>query len=308
MEKKLIVEIAEGLGNQLFMHSFAYALSKKFGCKLMIDNKSGYFLKKNHLRIHQKYMLNYFNIKQNIAPKNNQYDTIFKRYRKKIELILDKFAYKKKFIREINTKINDIKVANPLEIPQISQLSDVIYLQGNFENENYFKHLRNDIIKMYQPLTQYINYDNKTINHLKQTNSVSIHIRVNKFTEQPHEINNKINILKSEKFKQDLIKYIYKAVLYFRKKISNPVFFIWSNDIENIKHYFKDSDFIFVSGNDVINDFNLFSYAKHFIVGGSTFHWWGAWLNENPNKICVCSNDINPSNNKNFYPLSWHRI
>ena len=38
-------------------------------------------------------------------------------------------------------------------------------------------------------------------------------------------------------------------------------------------------------GNDVINDFNLFKYAKHFIVGPSTFHWWGAWLNNSPNKI-----------------------
>jgi len=110
MEKKLIVEISEGLGNQLFMYSFAYALSKKLGYNLMIDNESGYFLKKNQLRIHQKYMLNYFNIKQNISTKNNQYNTIFKRYIKKIELILDKFTFKKKFIREINSKINDIKI------------------------------------------------------------------------------------------------------------------------------------------------------------------------------------------------------
>ena len=46
MEKKLIVEIAEGLGNQLFMYSHAYSLSKKLGYKIQIDNTSGYSKKK----------------------------------------------------------------------------------------------------------------------------------------------------------------------------------------------------------------------------------------------------------------------
>ena len=31
MKKKLTVEIAEGLGNQIFKYAFAYSLSKKLG-------------------------------------------------------------------------------------------------------------------------------------------------------------------------------------------------------------------------------------------------------------------------------------
>ena len=81
--KKLIVEIAEGLGNQLFMYSHAYALSKKIGYNLLIDNTSGFSKKKNQLRNHQQYMLSYFNIKQNIAPENLKYDTFYKQYKKK---------------------------------------------------------------------------------------------------------------------------------------------------------------------------------------------------------------------------------
>ena len=42
MDKILTVEIAEGLGNQLFMYSYAYSLSKKFDYKIQIDNTSGY--------------------------------------------------------------------------------------------------------------------------------------------------------------------------------------------------------------------------------------------------------------------------
>ena len=46
MKKKLIVRIAEGLGNQLFMYANAYALSKKLNYDLYLDNTSGYFKKK----------------------------------------------------------------------------------------------------------------------------------------------------------------------------------------------------------------------------------------------------------------------
>ena len=47
MKNKLIVEISEGLGNQLFMYAHAYSLSKKLNCKLYIDDTSGYYQKKN---------------------------------------------------------------------------------------------------------------------------------------------------------------------------------------------------------------------------------------------------------------------
>ena len=49
MEKKLIVEIAEGLGNQFFMYAHAYSMAKKLNYDLFIDHKSAYSLKKKYL-------------------------------------------------------------------------------------------------------------------------------------------------------------------------------------------------------------------------------------------------------------------
>ena len=65
---------------------------------------------------------------------------------------------------------------------------------------------------------------------------------------------------------------------------------------------------LFYTRDGIINDFNLFRYCKHFIVGPSSFHWWGAWLNNNPDKICIRPSKINPSNNKNFWPEDWMSI
>lgn len=308
MNKRLIVEIAEGLGNQLFMYANAYSLSKKLGYSLLIDNKSGFSRKKNILRNHQKYLLDCFNIKQDIAPSSSVYDNYSKRLKKKIELVFEKFHSKKKFIIERNIKSYNDKIAQPIIIPDKNKLSNLLYVQGNFENENYFNSFRDELVEMYKPLKKFINHDNELIEKLKNTNSVSIHIRKYKYSDQPHELKNNERLLKSEKFTQDLISYVYKGISYFEKKIDKPTFFIWSNDIDSIKKYFNNSRFIFVKGNDVINDFNLFSYAKHFIVGGSTYHWWGAWLNDWPNKICLCPQTLNPSGNINFYPIYWDTI
>ena len=47
--KKIIVKIAAGLGNQMFMYANAYALSKKYSLDLTVDNTSGFFQKKIEL-------------------------------------------------------------------------------------------------------------------------------------------------------------------------------------------------------------------------------------------------------------------
>jgi uncharacterized protein YpuA (DUF1002 family) len=91
MTKKLIVEIAEGFGNQLFMYAHAFALAKEIEYDLLIDNTSGYSKIKNKMRNHQKYMLDFMKISKDIAPSKYKYDNFFKRKKKKIELIFDKF-------------------------------------------------------------------------------------------------------------------------------------------------------------------------------------------------------------------------
>ena len=97
MNKKLTVEIAEGLGNQIFMYAHAYSLSRELNYDLFIDNKSGYSKSKNLLRNHQKYMLNNFNLYGNIADNDMIYDTNFKRFHKKLKFFFDIFSKKKKF-------------------------------------------------------------------------------------------------------------------------------------------------------------------------------------------------------------------
>ena len=46
MNNKIIVRVAEGLGNQMFMYANAYSLAVKNQCALLIDDESGFYKKK----------------------------------------------------------------------------------------------------------------------------------------------------------------------------------------------------------------------------------------------------------------------
>ena len=308
MNKKLTVEIAEGLGNQIFMYAFAYSISKKFNYDLFIDDKSGFSKKKNLLRNHQKYMLNNFNIEGSIANENMIFDTNFKRIKKKIILFLDYFSIKKRFLIEKRKKINGVKYPLSLNIEK-NKISNNLYVQGNFENYKYFNEYKSDLNKIFIPKTDVVQMTSPLISKMKNTNSISLHIRRNRFSDQLN-LRTVENIKKSEIFSENIIEYINKSVHLINSKVSNPEYFIWTNDHNNIENLINKIDIKNYSlvKNDPINDFNLFRYCKHFIVGPSSFHWWGAWLNDNPNKICTRPSNINPSNNENFWPIDWLSI
>ena len=75
-------------------------------------------------------------------------------------------------------------------------------------------------------------------------------------------------------------EYIKRSILFLKNKITNPKFYIWSDDFSNLDEYFAQNEFTFIKNinNKFLNDFYLFQYSKHFIIGPTSFHWWGAWF------------------------------
>ncbi len=310
MTKRVIVEIAEGLGNQLFMYAHAYSMAKKLSYELFIDNKSAYSSKKNNLREHQKYMLDSFNIIQNYAPNNFIYDNQLKKFKKKILFIIDKFSNNKFFFKEKITKFNNLKIPNNYKNLLKNSFSNNIYVQGNFENYEYFNNYRDELSVLFVPKKELIKPNKEIIQKLISTNSISIHIRRNRFSDQIGLTDTINNQEKSDLFTIQIIEYINRSISFIEKKVKNAEYFIWTNDYTNFEKFSNKliiKKYNFVNEN-VINDFDLFQYAKHFIVGPSSFHWWGAWLNKTPDKICIRPSNLNPSYNENFWPKDWISI
>lgn len=129
----------------------------------------------------------------------------------------------------------------------------------------------------------------KILELIQNTNSVSIHAR-----------RSDLLFLNGHCYKYGFFK---RAVKYIKKKIENPVFIFFTDENsvgwceENEKIFgldFKKDKVEFVTwnkGENSFRDMQLMAECKHNIFTESTFGFWGAFLNRNPNKI-TCAPDV----------------
>ena len=140
---------------------------------------------------------------------------------------------------------------------------------------------------------------------IKSRTSVSVHFRLGDYFK--HAPN-------------DLLSnhYYLTAMQAIKSKFPDAHFYIFSNDTnfvkENIKIPFEHT---FVEHNNTKEtsfwDMYLMSLCKHNIIANSTFSWWGAWLNQNPDKIVITpsvwiSGKEHLKVVKNVIPNVWMKI
>ena len=86
---------------------------------------------------------------------------------------------------------------------------------------------------------------------------------------------------------------------------------IFSDDIEWCKQNFIGDRFIFIQEEDYISLY-LMSLCDYNIIANSSFSWWGAWLNQNPNKVVIAPKlwfGLKSNHNINdLIPSSWIKI
>lgn len=90
--------------------------------------------------------------------------------------------------------------------------------------------------------------------------------------------------------------------------------FITSDDIQWCKNnIYIPRDVIYLDDETPENTIRIGSLCKDFIIGGSTFAWWCAWLGEDNGGEIVCPNEHFhngnlPFESKIFFPERWHQV
>jgi len=313
INKKIIIRLSNELGNQMFMYASSLGISKKLNRSLLIDNETAYLSKKNI----SQYGLNNFKITSEIAPDNYKFLGPQGYIKRKILKKIDIFKKKKNFYTE--NKGNDKLTHYNSEI-FTKNFTNIIYLEGYFESEKYFIDIKGDIINEFNFKDAEKYKKSPFYNQLNQANSVAICIRQNRFLEGRSKKNNAINLTNSVNFSKEQIAYINKSIIFFKNKINNPIFYLWSNDFKEV-----DNSLFIEKINKVIHSENfdknidkrgldlfLLTQSKNHIVIPSSFNWWGAWLSQKKDKTILRPSNSFFSffklNNENFWPETWTKI
>jgi hypothetical protein len=278
------------LGNQLFQYAMIKSVAIETGYELKIPNPEQITFQ------NQKCYLNKFNLSCDYLTEKD----------------INNIQYK--FIEPNHASF----------WPEVFSIKDNTDFHGFFQNYNYFaKHvdaIRNEFKLKESIVEEARNY----IESIKDDSEiVSIHVRRgdNSDGTNPEYANfyGQDDVLTED---SEYGKYLYPALELFSNK--NVKFLVFSggsrkgdahnqSDIEWCKSNFKQDNIIFCEGNSDIVDFEIMRQCDHNITCHMTsFGWWAALLNDNPDKIVVApkSYAIPPDGRERwgFYPKTWRLI
>lgn len=155
------------------------------------------------------------------------------------------------------------------------------YYDGYWQNERYFANMRQEVLMAYTPID--VDEHNLTIGRrLASSQSVSIHVRHGDFLDVP--------------LYRGIcgLDYYKRAITEMRHHTQVDTFCIVSNDTawchEHILPLLGNAKCIVPDwncGERSYLDMYLMSQCRHNIIAHSSFSWWGAWLNQHPDKVVI---------------------
>lgn len=296
----IIVRLVGGLGNQMFQYAMGKSLALRKKTEFKLDKS--WLEKAFKIGTPRNYRLHYFNIRENFATTKeiqkikNQQGGFFVRIISRLSGS-DIPHYRQTVINEQQDFVFD---------PNVYKINRDVYLQGYWNNEKYFKDDEKLIREEFEIKIPPSKENLELLGKIKNCNSVSIHIRRGDYVKDKKT--NKHHGTCS-------LDYYKKAINLVSDRITNPVFFAFSDDIPWVKKNLKSKYPIFYMDNNddehSYEDLRLMSACKHNIIANSSFSWWGAWLNPNPDKIVIAPKKwLNDSNvdTSDVTPKSWLRI
>lgn len=290
----IIVSLKGGFGNQMFQYAFGRHLACKYNVDLLLDLHFYEDTGHDSEYTYRKYELDKLNISARIAT---EADIQMIRNNLKWHHSFKPF-YQRHIVKEKGYTFND----KYLRVPDNSLIN------GYWQSEKYFRDIES-IIKKELTFKEGFNeeYSRQIETEIKNSTSVGIHFRRGDYVNDS-KINQYHGVCS--------MQYYHKAIDHISKHIDNPLFFVFSDDIEWVKEHFQtpfQTVFVERGKEETHRDFRLMSMCKHNIIANSSYSWWAAWLNNHDNKIVLApdrwfANDKQQSQTRDLIPERWIQI
>lgn len=267
-----IVKVKGGLGNQLFQYAFACLIQQRTGDTVKLDMSSFSDLLNDPIR--QPRLLK-FNISLPVAEERDIHSLCMLKHKGN----LLSFQYRAKTLLENTLNKNYYWEKNRAYIDP-NLIDRYLYFDGYWQSWRYvdavWELIRTELVPNY-PIHEETRI---MIDRVKDEDSVFVGIRRGDYTTDQNHYGSFGN------------SYYQRGMDYFSSRINRPTFYVFSNDIPWVKDNidFSGRNVQFREPESIIDDFEDFlimASCKHAIIINSTYHWWGARMNDNANKIVI---------------------
>ncbi len=255
----IIVKLMGGMGNQMFQYSLGRALAHQLNQECLLDLS---FFDLNHTGAVRTYDLKKFNITLETITSAESLDKIIT-------------------FTEIASLRSFSKIKN--KVKQYIDSGYNVLLDGYFQKNEYVEEVADIISEEFTLKDSLPTNLEKIINHIRSVDSVCIHVRRGDYVQC--ETTNRYHGFHGA-------DYIKAALPHITRRVENPIFFVFSDDIEWCKNNLNlDYSITYVDKNyNWENDaqyHEIMKNCKHFIIPNSSYSWWAAKLSANKNKIVV---------------------
>lgn len=280
----IISKLQGGLGNQMFQYAAARSLAIRHNTSVALDCSWFGDSHKTPGITSRQYELGVFNLKANNIEGLSFAQRAERRLRS-VKIVEETgFAYDQGFTKYPNN----------------------VLLHGYWQSERYFRAVESAIRKdfSFKEINDATNLG--SLGLIQEVESVSIHVRRGDYVS-----NKAANAVHGTSG----IDYYNKAIKRILTRVPTAVFFVFSDDLDwcksNIQtgretHYINHN-----TGGNSYKDMWLMSNCRHNIIANSSFSWWGAWLNRNPEKIVYAPRDWfsdDTKDTRDIIPNDWVKV
>lgn len=292
-----IVKLKGGIGNQLFQYVFAKYLEMKCDAEKVYLDLSAYGNKGRDANFRRPIIFR-LNVSLEAAEESEiSKICIFRHIRTSPNIIY-------KFFIILETLFNKNYYLQKRRHREFEEAMQYKYYDGYWQSYQYVENMKNVIKKEFYPRTGISTAVMEEMQNNAKESLVFVGIRRGDYIKKKNR--KRYGVLTEEWYRS--------AMGIISKKVADPVFYVFSNDIEWVKTNmnFKPYTIRYRENEKQLDDLEelfVMSSCCHAIISNSTFYWWGAWLIDNPDKIVIAPRNWFADGTKSdIVPPEWIKI
>ncbi len=166
--------------------------------------------------------------------------------------------------------------------PSVLRSPDNVRLDGYWQCEGYFADVATRVARDFTPATAPDDATAAVLSEIEQCHAVGVHVRRGDYVTGPSA---------SAYHGVLTLDYYAEAMRAVRRRVPDAVFFVVSDDPAWCREHLTSVATVRIVAHNPpdrgAEDMRLLRSCRHSVIANSSFSWWAAWLNPNPDKIVI---------------------